>query len=166
MSLLGELDTFLRDIRYGVRLLSRKPSFTAVIVLTLAVGIGANVAIFSIVDAVLLRPLPFRDPGRLVAVWENENKVLNWSKMFVSYRDFERWRQDSHDFDSLAAYTWAVPSMRLSGVGEPRNVAVMPASMDFFSMLGVRPMLGRTFEPADANNPDVIVLSYKGWKHL
>jgi predicted permease len=166
MSLLGEIDTFLRDIRYGVRLLARKPAFTGAVILTLTLGIGANVAIFSIVDAALFRSLPFRDPGRLVAVWESENKLLNWSKMFVSYRDFERWREDNHDFDSMAAYTWAVRPMRLSGVGEPRNAVVIPASMDFFSMLGVRPMLGRTFEPIDTNSPDVVVLSYRGWKHL
>ncbi|MGH9761071.1 MAG: ABC transporter permease, partial [Blastocatellia bacterium] len=166
MRAINFLDTLVRDLRFGIRMLFRKPAFTAIILVTLMVGIGASVAIFSVVDAALFRPLPFRNPDRLTALWESNYKQLNWSKMFVSYRDFQEWQRNNHGFDSMAAYTWAVRSKSLTGWGEPQDVTVTPASSDFFSVLGVKPELGRTFEPSDASNPSVLVLSHRGWMKL
>lgn len=166
MSISALIDVVTRDIRISFRMLAKRPGFTAIVILTLALGIGANAAIFSIVDAVILKPLPFKNPAQLTAVWETNFKQLRWSKMFVSYRDFEAWQHDNHTFQSLAAYTWAVPPARLTGKSEPRDMMVIPASVDFFALLGTSAALGRTFQPSDLQNPNVIVLSHAGWVSL
>jgi predicted permease len=148
------MDTFLKDIRLGVRRLRRHPGFTAVALATLTLGIGANVAIFSVLDGVVLRPLPYDDPGRLVAVWpaQNFNKAL--AARFDEASTLESVSGLSH---------W---SMSLTGDGDPEQVAVGMVDVDFFDMLGVTPQLGRTFLPeeVDPARSDVVVLTHGLWQ--
>src|SRR4051794_36818685 len=97
------MDTLLQDLRYGVRMLMKRPAFTAVAVLTLALGIGANTAIFSVVNAVLLRPLPYKQPDRLVQIWET-NPIRGWTMNIVAPANFLDWEKRSTSFEGLAAY--------------------------------------------------------------
>src|SRR5262245_30711833 len=133
-------------IRYALRALKNSPGFTAVALLTAAVGIGANTAIFSVVYAVLLRPLPYPDPGRLV-------RPTNLTKnhfITVSVGDFQyaAWRDQSAAFDAIAAYT--IRRFTLSGRGGPEQLRVAAVTPGFLRTLGVPPMIGRDFSGADA----------------
>src|SRR6266542_7086299 len=130
------METLLKDIRYGIRGLLKRPGFTAIVVLTLALGIGANCAIFSVVDAVLLRPLPYKDPSRLVAVHEAK-EGNSWST--VAYDDFNDFRDRQQSFDQLAAYS-APWIFNLTGAGEPVQVNGQWASANLLGMLGVAPV--------------------------
>jgi putative ABC transport system permease protein len=139
------LEQLWQDIRYGLRVLAKSPGFTAAAVLTLALGIGANIAIFSVVNAVLVRPLPYRDAGRLVMLWSTEPK--NGWRGQASPLDFVTWRQESRCFESLAAFQ---PDSRiLTGRGEPVRLSGGQISAGFFETLGIAPQLGRTFAPAE-----------------
>ena len=121
--------TLLQDVRYGLRVLRKKPGFTAVAVVTLALGVGANTAIFSVVNAVLLRPLPYAEPDQLVRVYEKRPK-LGRTRNVVSAPDFIDWRGQSHTFDSMAAYNgWGAS---LTGDGEPEQLTGARASADLF----------------------------------
>lgn len=143
------------DIRYALRGLRRAPGFTLVTVLTLALGIGANTAIFSLVEAVALRPLPFGQ-GQLMAVLEASRQ---FPQMSVSWPDYLDWRARDRDFTALAATRGS--DMILAGLGTPTMVVGMRVTANYFSMLGAAPALGRTFLPADdtAGAADVVVLS-------
>jgi putative ABC transport system permease protein len=153
----------LQDLRYGLRVLAGNPSLTAVAVLALALGIGANTAIFSVVNAVLLRPLPFRDPDRLVSI-RIDHEQLNIHGAFGPYPDIADWRQQSRSFEFLAAYT---PSaVNLTTRGEPERVARWKVNASFFPMLGVTMALGRGFLPAE-DQPGagrVAILSHSLWQ--
>src|SRR5439155_12188815 len=133
------IDDVRRDIRYALRAMRRSPGFSAVAALTLALGIGANTAVFSITHAVLLRPLPYRQPDRLVAIWDRITREQGMSKLFVQYRDLERWKEQSRTFEQLAGVTWATANRIMTGHGTPRNVLAIPATRDFFTLLGVAP---------------------------
>jgi predicted permease len=164
MDLIGSLDTAARDLRYAIRQLRRNPGFTAVAILTLALGIGANTAIFSVVDAVLLRPLPYKDPSQLVILQEIDPRVGDVS---VTYPDFLDWRQQSHTFAQMAAFHNR--GFNLSGVEQPERIVGYGVSPNFLSMLGVRPVLGRDLLPAEEKQgtEPVVLLSYKLWQsHL
>src|SRR5215469_11005465 len=113
-------------MRYGLRLLSRSKGFAAVAFLTLALGIGANVAVFSIVDAALLRPLPYRGPQRLVQVLDRDTRLRGPSKLFGSYGDFAEFHRPSRTFQDIAAATWALRGQTLTGRGPARNVLAVP----------------------------------------
>jgi len=117
------IQDFVQDLRFGLRVLRKSPGFTAVAVLTLALGVSANTAVFSIVDAVLLRDLPYRDAERLVAVWCAEIGQPG-TKIFASYADFEEFKAHSHSFDQLAAATWARAGEILTWNGSPHHVLV------------------------------------------
>jgi putative ABC transport system permease protein len=158
------MGTLFEDVRYGLRLLAKKPSFTAVAMLTLALGIGANTAVFSIVDAVLLRPLPYKDSDRLVAVWESEIRQLGSSRIFDSFRDFEEWKRDSQSFEELEACTWALAGQTLTWHGAAQRVLAIPVTEGFFSLLGARVAQGRTFEAPDLKNGCTIVLGHRFWQ--
>src|ERR1700735_4860805 len=134
------METLFQDLRYGVRMLVKSPGFTAVAVATLALGISANTALFSVINGVLLSPLPFPQPDQLVTLHENKPNFEGGS---VSYPNFRDWQKDNQTFSSMAlARTYA---FRLTGVGEAEQVTAELISSDLFSVLGVRPMMGRTF---------------------
>jgi predicted permease len=154
------MDTVLQDLRFGLRLLLRQPAFTLLVVLTLALGIGANTAIFSAVSGVLLRPLPYPAPERLVAVW-GEHPGIGLEA--ASLPDFLDWRLGAPSFQHLAAHAPAI--FNLTGEGDPERVSGVRTTANFFQTLGSGPAWGRAFEPGEdrggANT--VVVLSYGFW---
>jgi predicted permease len=154
----------MQDLRFALRLIARNPGLSAVIIVTLALGIGANTAVFSVVDAVLLKPLPYKDSERLVAIWDKYIKEGNLSKVFASYADFEEWKSHSRSFDQIAACTWARAGQTLTGRGAARSLLAIPASVDFFSLLGVPAARGRTFRPDDLNQGCSVVLAHRFWQ--
>jgi predicted permease len=161
------IEDLIQDLRYGLRQLRRKPSFTAVAVITLSLGIGANTAIFSVVDAVLLRPLPYKNASRLTFVTQRQPKD-RVGLAFDTYREFEVWKRYSHSFEKLATATWAwawevgtVWSWR----GEKREILAVPATVNFFSMLGVHAAQGRAFGAVDLKSPCTVVLAHAFWKN-
>jgi putative ABC transport system permease protein len=163
MNSLGWLESFGEDLRLAVRKLARTPSFTLVAVLTLALGIGANTAIFSIVYAVLIRPLPFKDPGRLVMVWETwrgENRVV------VAPANFRDWKEQSKTLEHLA--TWWGWGGQMTINGEPTDVSGDRVSSDFFDALGVIPARGRPFSSEEQRHDGfrVVILSDSLWRRL
>jgi putative ABC transport system permease protein len=153
---------FLQDTKYALRMFARQPGVTAVSVLTLALGIGANTAIFSAVNAILLRPLPYDDPDRVVTVWEKRQAegVLD---NVVAPADFLDWAGMNTSFEAMAAMTSA--SVDLTGSGEPARLYAGVVSPPFFDILRVRPALGRTFtrDEAFAGTPRVVLLTHKLW---
>jgi predicted permease len=157
------LENFARDLQQSMRQLTRSRGFSSMAVLTLALGIGANSAIFSIVEAVLLRALPYRHPERLVVVWQTDAAHRDSGAYFNTYREFDVWRQHSRSFEKLAALTWAAGPMTLLWQGKPVDVLTIPASVDFFSMLGQSAQIGRTFASRDFQNGCTVVLGYNFW---
>jgi predicted permease len=157
------LENFAHDLRYATRQLTRSRGFALMAVLTLALGIGANSAIFSIVEAVLLRPLPYQHPERLVVIWQTDAAHHDSGAYFNSYREFDTWRQHSRSFERLAALTWATGPRTILWQGKPLDLLTIPASVDLFSMLGVSAQLGRTFAPRDLQSGCTVVLSYNFW---
>ncbi len=166
------IESFFRDLRTSARALRRTPLFTLGAALTLALGIGASAAIFSLIDAVLLRPLPFPQSGRIVMLWERppdriSTAALGPSKQHrnpVSPMNFVDWRDRTHSFAAMAAMS-SFP-MGLSGYGAPREVESLQVSAAFFQVLGVPPLLGRTFNAREdvPNGPRVVVLGYRLWQ--
>jgi putative ABC transport system permease protein len=158
------MDAIFQDVRYAFRRLRKSPAFTVIAVLTLALGIGANTAIFSVVNAVLLRPLPFRDPGQLVFLREAAAKIDNgFSGMSTSVPNVEDYRQQ-HAFDLLSI--WTAQSVNLTGQEKPDRLVGSFVSSNFFQLFEVTPQLGRTFTPHD-ERPGAereVVLSYGTWK--
>jgi len=157
------MDRLIADVRFAVRALARRPGFALVAVLTLAVGIGANAAVYSIAEAVLLRPLPFRDPERLVMVWER-NTIRERQRNVVNPGNYLAWRDRNPVFESLAAFlAW---NTNLSGDQEPVRLDVGVVTTNFFDTLGVQPVRGRGFTAEDARPgaPSVVVLSDGLWQ--
>jgi putative ABC transport system permease protein len=154
---------FAQDVRYGARMLRKNPGFTAVAVCTLALGIGANTAIFSVVNAVLLNRMPYADASRLAVLWE-QRPELGWYRNVVSAANFIDWRKQNHVFTGMAAVSQGL--FDLSGTGQPLEVRGEQVSADFFRVLGVRAALGRTFTPEEdqPGGPRVAVLSNQLWK--
>ncbi len=154
------MGTLWQDVKYGCRMLGRSPSFTVVVILILAVGIGANTAVFSVVNAVMLRPLPYKDSHRLVALWEQ----TKWGQETTSHENFLFWRAQNQVFEQLAAY--GIRSAYVTGIDRPRKVTAFAVSPDLFSLLGVPPLLGRVFLPEEgqAGNERVVVLSHAFWQ--
>src|SRR5262245_26897601 len=154
-------DEMFQDLRFGVRMLRKQPGFTLIVVLTLALGIGANTAIFSVVNAVLLRPLPFKEADRLVAVWEINPKN---SENEVAAANFIDWGEQQAVFEELAALSYA--NVVLTGGDEPERLQAAIVTPSFFSSLGVQASLGRTFLPAEGKTGGtrVIVLSHGLWE--
>jgi predicted permease len=154
-------ETLMQDIRYGLRTLRRSTGFAFAALVTLACGIGANTAIFSLLYGVLLRPLPFRDPSRVVVLNETTPRV---GLVSVSYPNFLDWRAQSHSFAALSAVTQV--TFNLAGVNQPENISGDAVSPGFLSMMGVRPILGRDFtaDEEKAGTPAVVLLSYDLWQ--
>ena len=152
-------------MQYGLRTWRGNPAFAIVAIVTLALGIGATTAVFSVVEAVLLRPLPYADVDRLVAIWDGHLKDRSLAKIFASYEDFETWRRHSRSFEQLGAATWATGDQTLTGHGAPKLVLAIPASVGLFSVLGVPPAFGRTFDPSDLTRGCTVVLAHRFWRN-
>src|ERR1700690_3190911 len=160
------MGTLMQDLRYSGRVLLKSPGFTVVAVIVLALGIGANTAIFSVVNAVLLRPLPYQDPGRLVQVWHvpPAKSFPGMTQFPVSAANYLDWRDQNHVFDQLAIYSYAV--VNLSGKGQPESVTSGVVSPNFFSVLRVRPLFGRAIAPGEdqLGHANVVVLGHAFWR--
>ncbi len=156
------METLWQDVRFGLRMLAKAPAFTALAVITLALGIGANTAMFSIVNAVLLEPLPFRHPGQLVQLWETEPAPGHYPFAGPDYLD---WQRESRTLAGASLYTWG-QNASVSGEGQPQQAIVVKAEANFFPLLGVQPLLGRTFAKGEdaAGRDHVAVLSYGFWQ--
>jgi len=152
------------DIRYGARLLRKAPGFTAIALVALALGIGATTAIFSVVDAVLLQPLPFRDSSRLLAMWEMD-PALQRDRNFVAPVNYLEWRRLCRSVESMAAIH-DVHANITGGAGEPEEVKVERVTASLFPLLGVQPALGRFFLPAEdqPGRGNLAVISYSLWQ--
>jgi len=153
--------TLIEDVRYGLRMLGKNPSFTAIALLTLALGIGANTAVFSIVNGVLLNSLPFPDPDKLVVLFESKP---NFKEGSISYPNFLDWQRENHAFASIAAYR--PDSFSLTGAGDGEQVRGEMVSAGFFSILGVKPLIGRMFtaEEDQLGAGCVVLISSGFWK--
>lgn len=159
------MGTLWQDIRYGLRMLARNPGFATVIVLVLGLGIGVTTAIFSVVSAVLLRPLPLPDVDRLVMVWETEKGRPGSLEATMLLR-FLDWRDQCPDFEAMAFFERGAWEETLTGVEEPARVVGARIDPQFFSVLGVVPLLGRPFaaEEGREGGPPVVILSHGMWK--
>ncbi len=157
------METLLKDIRYGVRGLVKRPGFTAIALITLALGIGANTAIFSVVNAVLLRPLQFKDPEQLVVVWEDAT-FAGFPRNTPAPANYIDWKNQSQSFADMAAT--AETSFNITGDGEPERVSAHAVTANFFPLFGVQPLIGRSFLPEEdqpgANK--VVVISHSLWQ--
>ena len=155
------MEALLKDLRYGIRGLIKRPGFTAVAILTLALGIGANTAIFSVVNAVVLRPLPYTEPDRLVTLWET---IPGSDRRSVAPGNFIDWRAQNQTFQEMAATYYA--NFNLTSDGEPDRIDGATITSNLMTMLGARPQLGRTFQPDDDEHQDraVVLLSDGLWK--
>ena len=155
-------EDFLRDLRYGARALLRAPGFTAVATLTLALGIGANTAIFSVVNAVLLKPLSYREPDRLVFVWER-NVAIGKDRDFVAAPNYLDWKAQNTVFEALGAYRTG--GFAMTGAGEPESVTAVFLSSSTFRVLGVEPLVGRVYTDDEERKRDrVVVLRHEFWQ--
>lgn len=156
-----KLQVLLQDIRYGVRMLMKNPGVSAVAILTLALGIGANTAIFSVVNAVVLRPLPYSEPERLVALWENVPSHGQWRSSPANFFD---WKKQNTTFAGMAAYGGS--SMTLTGEGEPERLLGARVSSGYFEVVGVLPLLGRPFidEEYQPGKGQVVILDHALWQ--
>ncbi|HVG39303.1 MAG TPA: ABC transporter permease, partial [Pyrinomonadaceae bacterium] len=156
------MNALWHDLRYGARMMRQRPGFTFIAVLVLALGVGANTAIFSVVNAVLLRPLPVKDAERVV-VPVSTNPERGFDSASVSYGDFLDWQREEV-FERVAVYQFR--DYDLTQSGEPERVRGLAASGDFFSILGTQPMLGRVLAPDDyaAGGADVAVISEGLWR--
>ena len=156
------LEDLIQDLRYGLRMLAKSPGFAVVAVLTLALGIGANTAIFSILNPVILRPLPYKDPGRLGVLW-TDNVRQNLHEERTSYPNFEDWRKQNHVFEDMAFCSSF--TVNLTGEDQPERIVAARVTSNLFSMVGVSPILGHSFTPEDeARANRVLVLSHGLWQ--
>lgn len=155
------MDSLWKDIRYALRMLIKRPGFTIITVLTLGLGIGASTSIFSVVDAVLLRPLPYPNPQQIVRIWE---QALDGHSMNLAEPNFRDFRAQNDTFASLAAYEEGLSS--ISGGSEPVRVNIAAVSKDFFAAFGVQPFLGRGFAPDEQRDRGAlaIIVSYGYWQ--
>src|SRR5215831_7649609 len=169
------MDSLWQDLRYGARMLISKPGFTLIAVITLALGIWANTAVFSVINALLLRPLPFKEPGQLVWIASGASKASSGlvaaegdlSGVTTQVGNFEDWRELNQSFEDLAAYFafFDYDSYTLTGSGEPERLRGVGISQNFLDVLGVRPLRGRGFEDAECiwNGKPAALLSYGFW---
>src|SRR5262245_23524584 len=157
------METLLQDLRYGIRVLLRNRAISGIAILVLAIGIGANTTIFSIINAVLLNPLPFHKPDQLVWLFGIQTQL---AEAPVSYADYLDWKARSQKFENICAF-FAYASFNLAGNGVAEQTRTVYVSADLFPTLGVQPMLGRNFLPSE-DKPDnfyVTLLSYNLWQN-
>src|ERR671914_950287 len=144
MRFIPSFDTVLQDLRFGARALARRPGFTSIAIVTLALGIGANAATFSVVNAVLLRPLPWHEPDRAVMIW---SKWTAFDKTWVATGEVVDYRRRATTLAEVAA--WSEGQVNLTGDGDPERVSSANVTANLFSTLGVGPVMGRTFSAAE-----------------
>ena len=159
------MESLAQDVRYAARVLCKNPVFTMTPVLTLALGVGANGAIFSFVNGILLRPLPYQDSTRIVQV-KAHDRAKGVDIDAVSFPNYHDWAEQNKVFEQMAAYRYAL--LNLTGVGEPQTLLGLRASAELLSVLGVHPILGRVFV-ADEDQPGrdhVVLLSYDLWSNV
>ncbi len=157
------LEDFFQDVRYGVRIVRKNPGYSTIVVLTLGLGIGATTAVFGVANAVLLRPLPYRQEGRLVMIWESQpSRGVNHN--VVSPANFRYWQDHNTVFDQMAAFY--DDSATVTGGGDPEQIPLQAVSANMFSLLGVSPVLGREFSPDEGvgGHDQVAILSYGLWQ--
>jgi predicted permease len=165
------MNTLLQDLRYGARMLLKQPGFTAVAVITLALGIGANSAIFSVVNAALIKPLPYRDPDRLVQFWET-NPLKNWTQASVAPANLFDWQKQNQVFEEIAAYSGSdkkgptLSGLQMESNGEPERIKALYVTGNIFSVLGANAMIGRTLREEETwqGKHTVAVLGYGLWQ--
>ncbi len=157
------MQNLLQDLRYGARMLLKKPGFTLIAVLTLALGVGANTAIFSVINSLMLRPLPFREPDKLFQVWES-NVKLGYNETDASYPNFADWRDQNQVFEQIAIYSGG--TYNLAGAAEPERIEGAIVAPAFFPLLGVKPTLGRVLAPEEDHPNKVfsVVMSERLWR--
>src|SRR5271170_8013500 len=157
------LQDLLQDIHYGLRILRKSPGFATIAILTLALGIGANTAIFSVVQGVLLAPLPYSEPERLVMVWQYNLTLKH--VISVSYPDYLDWQRDARSFQQMAAFD--SQDRNLTAPGTPEHLKGEEISSGFLSTLGIKPILGREFSPDDDKHggAPVVLISNRLWKN-
>src|SRR3989441_8149122 len=155
----------MNDLKFAFRQLLKNPGFTTVVILTLALGIGANTAIFSVVNAVLLKALPYREPKRIVMLWtDNPSLNLGFHELPPAPPDLLDWRSQAHSFEQIAAFRTRLAD--LSEPGDPERVGGVQVTANFFSLLGAQPMFGRVFS-TDEEQPGrdkVVVISHSLWQ--
>jgi putative ABC transport system permease protein len=158
------METVWQDLRHASRALRKSPGFTAVAVLTLGLGIGANTAIFSVVENVLLRPLPYRDPAALVQIWNTY--LPQFPQVENSPGDFQDFHREATSFSDVAAFVDIPQGFNLTGEGEPQRLEARYATSEFFPMLGIQPMAGRSFRPEEdkPGAAPVVMLSHRLWQ--
>lgn len=152
------IETAIQDLRYGLRQLRRNPGFTAVAVITLALGIGANTAVFSLLDSVLLHPLPYSHADRLFRLFATNARHVAMEA--TSYPDFQNWKQQSRTFEAMAAYY--EQDVNLRGTPQPERLSALFCTPGLLSLLGTHLTLGRDFSLNDGQ--EVAVLSYRLWR--
>ena len=157
------METLWQDLRYGFRTLTKNPGFSFIAVVSLALGIGANTAIFSVVNAVLLKPLPFMEPERLVMVWEDAS-AIGFPRSDVAPANYVDWKAQNHTFEDVAALNWK--NFNLTGDGEPERILSHGVTANFFPLLGIQPVTGRNFsvEEDQPGADKVAILSYGLWQ--
>lgn len=160
----GMFESLLQDLRIAFRTLTRTPLFSAVVVVTISLGIGANTAIFSVLNGVLLEPMPYPDSERIVTIWEDFSAKGGPELEFMEVPNFFEWKSREDLLDSLAAYSFG--SANLVMQGEPEQLAAASVSRDFFAVFGTEPILGRTFSPEEdrPGGEKVVALSYELWQ--
>src|SRR5580693_2437795 len=157
----ASLERLMQDLRYGVRMLRKSPGFTAVAILTLALGIGANTALFSVVNGVLRKPLPYPHPEQRVWLAESKPTFASGSNSFPNFRD---WRKDNRTFTAMGVYRSF--SFNLTGLGEAEQLQARFISSEFLNVVGVAPVIGRTFLPGedDIGAAPITIISEGLWK--
>src|ERR1043165_2026882 len=155
------MNSLTSDLTYAFRMLLKHPGVTAIAVITLALGIGANTAIFSVVNAVLLNPLPYKQPERLVSLWENVPGHGRWRAAPANFFD---WKKQNTVFEDVAAFGQS--SMTLTGVGEPEQLTGTRVSSGYFAVVGVEPFIGRSFasEEHEVGKGQVVILGHSLWQ--
>jgi putative ABC transport system permease protein len=158
------MESLAQDIRYGIRTLAKNPGFTVAAVLTLALGIGANTAIFSVIENVLLRPLPYPQPEQLVEIWNTYEPQV--PRAGLSPGDYADWQKQNLSFSEMGAYARISQGFNLTGEGEPQRILAGYASSELFPMLGAKAVAGRSFLPEEdrAGSEPVVILSHRLWQ--
>ena len=159
------MNTILQDVRYALRMMRKNQGLTFVVVLSLAIGIGANSAVFSVVDALLLRPLPYPQPDRLANIWLHSPGIGIY-RDWPSPGEYQDLQQENHSFDEMAIAN--LDKMTLTGHGQPQRIDIMKASSSLFHLLGGKPLLGRLFlaDEDKPGRPPVVILTYGIWRRL